>query len=80
MWSGSVLVFCAGSVVENDRFEEANDRLRKAAESENGSDMADLDWRPAIVMTTARGWLVYERETSGGRQGTAEKNLGSPPW
>lgn len=43
MLSGRVAVFWAGNVVENERFAGDNERLRKDAESENGSDMADLD-------------------------------------
>lgn len=45
------LVFCAGAVEENDRFEDASESDRKDARREFGRDMADLYCRPAIVTT-----------------------------
>lgn len=36
-------------VVENERVEDVSERLRNAAESENGRDMVDRVCNPAIV-------------------------------
>lgn len=55
MLSGSFLVFCAGAVEENDRFEDASESDRKEARREFGRDMADLDCRPAIVRLRDKG-------------------------
>lgn len=39
---------CGAKVVEKERFDVDSERLRKAADRENGGFMAVLDWKPAI--------------------------------
>lgn len=42
MWLGSSLVVCGAKVVEKGRFVVDRDRLRKAADNENGVAMVNL--------------------------------------
>ena len=64
-------------MVENERVEDVNERLRKAAESENGRDMVDRVCNPAIV---SRQELWHDRkpkETGEGRLIDGESVVGS---
>lgn len=63
--------------MENERVEDVNERLRKAAESENGRDMVDRVCNPAIIpdQTTGRISTMTENQKEARRASCEEVQL-----